>query len=158
MPVHFEKATREDAIYLAPRLRAEDIIECIGWGHTPLASLLRGVQEGLDTRVAYGDDGHALAMFGLGVVHPHWNLTTIWMLAARGVLTERKYQRAMLRYAGPLINEWNAEHPMLGNAVHSLNTVHIQWLERMGFLVNKTYTVTSERGHVYYPFVRYKNV
>jgi len=156
--LHISTATRADAIALAPRLRPEDALESIGWGQTPQSSLVRAVDHGLETHSATDETGSVVGMFGLGHHEPTLGITSVWLMASDNVLTQKKYLRPFWRIAFHFLNLWHQDHQMLGNAVHRANTVHIQWLERAGFIINYAAAIESPLGHVYFPFVRYRNV
>lgn len=156
--LHVHPATRRDAIDLAPRLRPEDALEAIGWGQTPQSSLVRSVDEGMESYTAMDEHGTVVGMFGLGHHDASLGVTTVWLMGTDNILNQRKYLRPFWVYACRFIRGWNSKHNLLGNVVHSHNYVHIQWLERAGFLINYSVPITSPSGHSYYPFVRYQNV
>ena len=156
--IHIYPATRGDAIDLAPRLRPEDALEAIGWGQTPQSALVRSVDEGLESCTALDETGRVIGMFGLGHHEPALRVTTVWLMGTDDILTQRKYLRPFWVHVCTHLHRWHQHHPLLGNVVHRANTVHIQWLERAGFIVNYAAPVTSPAGHIYYPFVRYENV
>ena len=53
-----------------------------------------------------------------------------WMVASPNIT---KYTKILMRYAHQTINDMINQFPLLVNFVDSRNTVHIRWLEHMGF-------------------------
>lgn len=147
-------AHETDAHDLAPNLRLADLRECEGFGVNPLSSLLTAVSDGLETLTLVGRDDEVLGMFGLGIRHPQWNLTTIWLLGTDTLIRDLGYRKKFWIESKQYVNDWCSEQGTIGNMVHAANVVHIAWLQKLQFQINTTHPILSPKGHHYYPFVR----
>lgn len=130
MSVTFRRAEPQDAVVLAPNLRAADKAECdalLGPGHVG-AALLESIV-GSSQATAIEEDGEPIGVFG---VSPHGvpNVGTVWLVG-----TDR-----LPLHKGPLLRQCKADleklhqiYPALTNVVHAENEVHIRFLRWLGF-------------------------
>lgn len=126
-------ATRADAISLAPRLRKEDVEEVEHSGGLPPEIALRYALQISNIAYAVVWKGNVIALFGVtgqidwgdgpGVGHP-------WMLASPELTSIRK---SFLRECRDYVKNWLSVHGTLDGYVWAKNTVHIQWLQWLGF-------------------------
>ncbi|MTK63864.1 MAG: hypothetical protein F8N15_04900 [Methanobacterium sp.] len=126
-------ATLDDALYLASRLRQEDLSEIqANSGQTPEASIRAGLTAG-EAWVAEDDEG-PVAIFGL-IPSPPPLGGVPWMLATPRFLD---HQRQFLRECRQWIETMLARFPILTNVVDARNALHVRWLLWCGFqVVNK---------------------
>lgn len=116
------RSSIEDALQLAPQLRAEDVAEVrAASGKSPLVALQFGIEHS-ECYSAADADG-VFAMFGLGANG------SIWLLASDRLLNHKIF---FLRESLRWFNRWHERHEVLWNLVDCRNTVHIQWLKWVG--------------------------
>lgn len=125
---HIQRATIDDAIDLALRLRPEDVAEiAAGSGECPVVSLVRSYLAS-DAPKAIIHDGQVIGLFGVtplggGVGAP-------WMLASPEL---PQIAVAFLKGAREVVAGWRSEYKLLMNTVDARNTTHIRWLQWLGF-------------------------
>lgn len=120
-------ATREDCLDLAPRLRAEDVQECLYSSGLPAKeSLLLCFHSGETFAVVWGDE--VVALFGhMGVPGV---IGVPWMLAAPALSSIRK---SFLRECREYVHRMLTIYGRLENYVWVGNELHIKWLRWLGF-------------------------
>ena len=152
MPVVFRSSELGDAVSMAPRLRAADLLECQGLGVAPQAALAGGLG-GIECYSAVSKTTHnVVCMFGLGAqaagMHP------VWLLGTDEMMSSLTYLKAFLRFSKVIVDDWSRDCGALGNIVHSGNAVHIRWLESLQFDIRRDTPYTAPSGHTYFPFTR----
>ncbi len=76
----------------------------------------------------------------------------VWMVATDRLV---KYQREFIRESRKWLDEAHEEYPMLGNFVDARNTLHIRWLDWMGFhFINRF----EEWGFERRPFLQFVRI
>jgi hypothetical protein len=142
-------ASEDDAAYLAPRLRKEDLDEIrANSGRDPLEALLYGVQVSTPAYTIIHDN-NPVAIFGAGPL-PFPNLGFIWMLGSPELM---KCQIPFLRQSKRWIEQMHTDvAPMLCNVVDARNEVHIKWLKWCGFTFIKRH---EEFGVERRPFLEF---
>lgn len=124
------RATPEDAVDLAKRLREADLREIQAAGrNSPEESLLSGVDSPDPTYVAVDEDGVPHIIWGTHPSDDHF-LGFVWMMASDS-LEEHWVQ--VLRETRPWIDRIRGHYRVLANAVHKDNSVHVRWLRWAGF-------------------------
>lgn len=129
---HARKATREDALALAPRLRPVDVKEVrVLTGMDPLTSLLNGVKH--DARAIVADDGETvIGMFGVTPTKLP-GVGAAWLLATEELVNKRSHTRQFLRECRAWTWWLHTKYPVIGNTILDENRVAIRWLRWLGF-------------------------
>jgi hypothetical protein len=141
------RATVEDALDLAPRLREEDKKELLAIGMTVEESLLEGVHSPDPCYVAVDDEGVPQIIFGTHPSDEHF-LGFIWMVGTDAVKT---HWIQVLRETRPWIERIRGHYTVLANAVHADNEVHIKWLRWAGFAFLRKIEIN---GHEFLEFAK----
>lgn len=123
------QATREDVLYIAPRLRRADMREIEAGGGDPVGSLLQGLESPDGCYVGVDDEDHPVLIFGTNP-SPDPHLGWVWMMATDAV---RKHRRQLLRETRQWVLQIGRKYRVLSNAVHADNTLHIRWVAWAGF-------------------------
>lgn len=142
MNAHTREATLADVRYVAANLRAADRAEMLAHGRTDaFEALLEGFHLSDPCQVMVDREGNPFGLFG-AVPHPQnpWS-AAVWMLATDSLETEAL---AFARGSRKVVDGWLAKYEHLFNWVDSRNTVHVRWLEWLGFIfLSKTRTPTG---------------
>lgn len=145
-------STAEDVTALAPRLRPADVQELLAAGSP---SALAALQSGLDLSrpclSIVDDQDRVVTMFGV-VPSGDPLVGFVWLLSS-DALDHHKIK--FLRHSREWLTHLHSHHPVLANMVDARNTVHIKWLQWLGF------TFVAERlvgGHLFFEFVRLQHV
>lgn len=142
------RATPEDAVDLAKRLRKADLNEIQALGiSNPEESLMRGLNGSDNCFVAVDEQDRPHIIFGTTPSDEHF-LGYVWMMASDG-LKENWIQ--VLRETRPWIDRIKGHYRVMANAVHAENKVHIKWLRWAGFTFLREYTFN---GHRFYEFAQ----
>ena len=153
---HVRLAVREDAEYLAPRLRKEDVEEIYAAsGDDPLTALLHGLEASTPCYSIINDRDEVVGMFGAGPL-PMPNLGFVWMLAAPGLV---EVQVPFLRQSRRWIEQMHKDvAPVLTNVVDARNEVHIKWLRWCGFTFLRRIEDFGFEKRQFIEFVRLQHV
>jgi len=146
--------TLEDVDYIAPRLRKADREECqAATGKQPLEVLHAGLSLGDISLTLRSPDGDRVGL--CGVVKSYLeNAGVVWMCATDDIY---QYQMTFLRNSKEALAYLGQDYSLLYNCVDARNTVHIKWLDWMGFtFINKHETYGAE-NRPFYEFVRINN-
>lgn len=149
------QATMEDCVFMASRLRPEDVAEIkAAGGSTPLVALLEGFHysdpETLKVGL-YRDEPFAIC----GVV-PMDDLTgAVWAL---GTTDLAKHRIAFLRRSKGIVEGLHQKYPVLTNCVDARNTLHIEWLRWLGFTFIAKHPYWGAEKRPFYEFVRMHRV
>lgn len=152
--IRVRAATREDAEFLAPRLRRADREEVEAAGVTPLDALLGGLDR---ATWAYSIvvEGEVAAIIG---VSPMGSLTSDtgipWLLGSDALL--RQWRR-MCKVAPEWIGHMHEFYPVLVNMVHAKNVLAVKWLRHAGFIVHEP-TIRMPSGELFCLFERSRDV
>lgn len=124
---YIRQSTPEDAYVLARTLREDDLLEI--WHSSrgsPLDALRRGYMDSTAPfTIVWGDQ--VVAMFGVvGVKGEHGSP---WMLGTEDL----RRCWSLLRECRQRVEGYLLDYPVLGNAVWSKNSVHINWIKWLGF-------------------------
>lgn len=131
-------ASPEDIeVLLEDGLRDADLRELEVNGQTPRFALEFSLK--VSTR-AYCIlvDGRPAAIFGVAddIRFPGVSAGVVWLLGTPRLLT---ISRQFLRESRDYLNLLSRGYSVLGNVVHRENTVHIRWLEWLGFTILDSY-------------------
>lgn len=155
MTGHIAPATMADALDLAPRLRAADRAEMQAFtGMPPEIGLPLSLTGGGPTwTIRWDPSGHPLAIFGVGPVPHHPQLGIVWMVGS-----DELFSRPMtfLRQSRLALDGLHQFHPLLGNYVDARNTVHIRWLQWLGFGFLKLHPEFGVEKRPFIQFARLK--
>lgn len=142
------RATPEDAVDLAQRLRKADLKEIRAVGSSsPEEALLAGVHSPDPCYVAVDEEDIPHIIFGTHPSHEHF-LGYIWMMASDGI---RRDWVQVLRETKPWIDRIRGHYRVMANAVHADNKVHIKWLRWAGFTFLREFELN---GHRFYEFAK----
>ena len=149
-------ASREDAEYLAPRLRKEDVEEIrAGSGEDPLPALLHSLEVSTPGYAIINNSEEVVGMFGAGPL-PVPRLGFVWMLASPGLVD---IQVPFLRQSRRWVEQMHKDvAPVLTNVVDARNEVHIKWLKWLGFTFLKRHEEFGVEKCPFIEFVRLKHV
>tara|TARA_B100001093_G_scaffold508707_1_gene571411 strand:- start:384 stop:845 length:462 start_codon:yes stop_codon:yes gene_type:complete len=142
------KAVERDAINLAPRLRAIDVLEVKAVGSTPKKSLLKSFSLP-NTKVFSGIDlktNEVVLMYGVCDSIDDPNTGVIWMLASPSI---HKHKKDVYKLSKPTIDDLSKPYKTVYNFVHKDNKTSIRWLEWAGFTVDKS-KVFDQGGEDFY--------
>jgi hypothetical protein len=146
-------AVPQDAHFLAPRMRPEDIAEVAALsGHTPLQSLLASLEEGAECLSIIDNHEEVVGMFGIN----HWpdfgeDQAAVWLLASPGLVA---IQREFMRQTRSMLRMFHRQYPLLWNVVDERNTTHIRWLRYFGFSFLQRHERLGVEGRPFLEFVR----
>ncbi len=142
-------ATEQDAIELAPRLRAADLNElAVTTGHSGLEALTIGLT-GTECHAIIGDDEQVVGMYGIHH-HPECgpHQAVIWLLASDELVTIKDQ---FIEGTSERLKLFHQRYPLLWNLIDSRQVASIRWLKKIGFQFIKKYE--HPKG-VLYEFVR----
>jgi hypothetical protein len=135
------RATPEDAVDLAQRLREADLREILAVGRSsPEESLLAGVNSPDPTYVAVDEAGVPQIIWGTHPSHDHF-LGYVWMMASDSL---EDHWVQVLRETRPWVDRIRGHYRVLANAVHKANATHIRWLRWAGFTFLREYEFNGE--------------
>lgn len=148
-------ARKEDTHRLAPRLRKADLDEIsASSGERPQLALLRGLMESEECYSVFADHGEPpLAMFGIVRMAENPSVGQVWLLGSDDI----KFNSiGFLRRSKEWVELFQLKFPVLYNNIDARNTVHIKWLQWLGFqFINELQNYGNER-RTFYHFVRIK--
>lgn len=148
-------STLDDADYLAPRLRDEDLQELIAAGSPDaLTTLKAGVLFSKPALSVVDADDRAVTMFGVCPSSDPF-IGYIWLLSS-DVLDRNKMK--FLRHCKQWLEALHKHYPVLTNRVDARNTVHIKWLEWMGFTFVNRVPGQGPGNLPFYEFLRLQDV
>lgn len=145
------EAKLTDIAYLADNIRECDKQEVFAMsGITPEQAFLDGYSHS-DTPYVVEWQGKAIAMFG---VSGDKNKVGIpWMLATNGIKGIRKQ---FIRGCKPYVEAMHTEYPVLTNYVWAENSLHIAWLQWLGFKF-ADHLPLGRNGEMFIHFYKEKN-
>lgn len=142
------RATHEDAVDMAPRLRQADLRELQAVGRKdPLEALLVGVGSPDPCFVAVDAQGKPQIIWGTCPSDEPY-LGYVWMMATDAI---KDHWVQILRETRPYLARIREHYRVLANAVHAENQVHIRWLKWAGFTFLREFDFN---GHRFYEFAK----
>ena len=150
MIVEARRSILPDIAPIAASMRPEDRAEVLAAsGDTPINALRYGYLycDECFTVVAQ-ESREPVAMFGYKVVEKDVG-AVVWLLASTRLLD---YRWSFLRQSRQWMDYFQTKVPLLYNAVDQRNTVHIRWLDWLGFQFIRT---IPEYGTMKLPFVEF---
>jgi len=129
MTITYRDASQEDAIALAPHLRAADRLEVMLAAGDVEAALLASVAAPGVSLAAVNERGEVIALFGMS---DGPNMGIPWMLASDEV---DRHPRHLVAGCRRWVLEMLPHYQLLLNYVHAENTTAIAWLRHIGFTI-----------------------
>lgn len=141
-----------DVFAVAKDIRPEDAAEIYAAsGMDTIGGLMTGYLHSDECwTVCTSKERRPIALFGLRKLDKDKGV--VWLLAANDL---PKYGIRFLRESRGWIDRFHQKADLLFNAVDQRNTVHIRWLEWLGF---KFIRVIPEYGHLKLPFVEFARI
>jgi hypothetical protein len=125
-------STANDVIYLAPRLRPEDVAEVKAYsGRDAYHTLSLGLHVSDQCWTMVSDDDEPAGMFGV-VKSQLPGAGLVWMLCTP-LVPENSMTFLKECRRGGWTNKLHRSYPILWNYVDERNTKHVNWLRWMGF-------------------------
>jgi hypothetical protein len=142
---------KEDCIYLATRLRQADLDEVkAASGLDPCEALLEGLFHSQQCHTVVDGDT-PLAVFGVCPAPLNDSVGIVWLLGSDAL---KMHSIEFLRKSKGWVDELHKAFPVLYNNIDARNTVHIKWLQWLGFnFINEIPEYGVER-RPFYHFVR----
>lgn len=152
--IEVRRTIQGDAESLAPRMREADKAEVkAASGKHPYLALLEGID---CSEQAYTAEvgGEPIAIFG---VCPTDNpsVGVVWLLGSDVI---SKHRIDFLRKSRDWVDHFQTKYPVLCNAIDARNTVHIRWLQWLGFTFIQELPNHGVENRLFYQFVRIHNV
>lgn len=146
---YYRQAGFGDVFDLAPRMRQADVDEVLARsGRDPKDALLAGLRNSDPALTLVGAEGEVVGM--AGVVPGAPGRGAPWMLCSDEI---KRYAPTLVREGRKLIADWLRRYGTLMNFVDARNTVHIRWLELMGFKLGPAAPL-GVNGELFLPFYR----
>jgi hypothetical protein len=148
------KTDLKDALWLAPRLRTEDLIELRSFcpNVPPVAALIDGIKLSDPCWTILGEDNKPIAIFGVAPLDT--NLGSVWLLGSGRI---KDIQREFLRHSRFWIEELHSKYDVLTNYIYAENTVHLKWLKWLGFTIIRRVENFGSLSLPFYEFIRIKS-
>lgn len=148
--VIYRPATLDDAVYLAPRLRAADAEELDAFDDTPHEAKLRRSIERSEVALAATDDGEPIAVLGVGRMSMLSSVGIIWMLGSDGI---ERHRREVLRASKVFLQCCERDYIMLRNFVYTGHHRSLRWLAWLGFTIHPA-APHGPKGSLFHLFER----
>lgn len=140
----------EDAYLVAPRMRQEDINEVkAASGLGPLEGLQRGIEASAECYTIWVGD-NPIGIFGV-VPTGNESIGCVWML---GTDIIKEHQIEFLRKSIEWRDEFQNTYSVLFNNIDARNTLHIKWLQWLGFTFINQFPEYGAELRPFYQFVR----
>lgn len=150
------KATVEEAINIAPRLRAEDREEIIAaTGLPPELVLPLGITPNRHVFVAgviERPDSPEI-IFGVDPVPGEPDVGVIWMVSTPVIFD---YPQRFAAVSAEMISRLHEMYPFLTNFIDERNTRHIRWLKWLGFTMLRRIEKLGPRSLPFLEFASYR--
>lgn len=150
MSYYIREALIEDASTIAPLLREADKNEiAASTGSSPVDAMMYSIMGSKEAFVACLPDGTPVALFGIGDDGVGYGVP--WMVGTDDMI---RFSKSLVKDARKWVDKKTTEYPMLYNYVDSRNTVHINWLRRIGFTVSEIPEYFAVSDVPFYLFTR----
>lgn len=151
--ITIRQSVREDAFVLGPDLRPEDASEVMAaGGKFPTEALLTGLEVS-DECYTMTAGGKVLCMFGI-VQEKNPSIGRIWMLGSSHI---HSHKFEFLRISKEWVASFQESYPILYNFIDARNTVHIRWLNWLGFTFISEHPDYGFERRLFYQFIRTQN-
>lgn len=147
------QARKEDTHLLAPRLRKADLDEIsASSGERPQLALLRGLHESEQCySVLMHPEALPIAMFGIVRMSDNPSVGQVWLLGSDDIGFN---SIGFLRRSKEWVELFQLQFPVLYNNIDARNTVHIKWLQWLGFQFINELPNYGNESRTFYHFVR----
>lgn len=143
------KATPEDARDIASRIRPADRREALAFVGASTSLLLPLAAAKGNAFVGTNLEGRPEVIFGVDPVIEAPGVGMVWLMATTALDTDNITKFLFARNSKRILRELNEQYPILGAYVDERNTVHLEWLDWLGF---KTLKRIPEWGAERRPF------
>lgn len=147
------QADEVDCALLSSILRQADLDEiAAASGERPLVALCKGLWASeFCHAITEDDENHPLAIFGIVRVESNPTIGLVWMLGSDLI---KMHSIEFLRKS----KEWveAQDYEILYNNIDARNTVHIKWLQWLGFTFIQELPNYGVEQRLFYQFVRIK--
>lgn len=156
MIVEARRSILPDIAPIAASMRPEDRAEVLAAsGDSPINALRYGYLYCDECFTVVTQEGREpLAMFGYRVVEKDVG-AVVWLLASTRLLD---YRWSFLRQSRQWMDYFQTKAPLLYNAVDQRNTVHIRWLDWLGFKFIRVLPSFGKQQLPFIEFARLRNV
>jgi hypothetical protein len=155
VPTFTRRASREDVMSVARRLRLEDRQEVMAaCGLPPEAALPPYIDQGREVWVAgLVEDNQPEIVYGLDPIPYVESAAVVWVLS-----TPRLYDYPVefVHNTLRLREEWHARFELLTNYIDERNTRHIRWLKWMGFTIIRRHESFGAQSRPFLEFASYR--
>lgn len=150
-------ATIADVRQVADNMRQEDIDEVQAQsGMAPRESLLLAYMRSKPCHAMVSRSGAVIGLWG--VVPEGDGVGRIWMLGTDGMVDDSIDRKTFLRLSIKYLEELHQQFAVLFNEIDARNTVHLEWLRRMGFTFVRYHSKYGVEGRPFYEFCRMSHV
>ena len=140
----------EDASRMAPRMRQADIDEIrASSGLNHYEGLQQSVKASVECYTAWIGNS-PIAIFGISATDNE-SIACIWMLGT-DIIKEHRIE--FLRKSREWVDEFQNTYSVLFNNIDARNTVHIKWLQWLGFTFINQFPEYGAELRPFYQFVR----
>jgi hypothetical protein len=148
---HYRQATLADVLYVAERLREDDLAELRAQtDHPPGEVLSLPLAEGWPLSVGISKQGNPTVLWG-HIPDREGDSAIVWMVSTAEIAEN---VIPFLRMSAEIIEDLNQQYPVLHNVIDARNTKHIEWLTWLGFAFIKVIPGFGIQGEPFYEFVR----
>ena len=152
------KASKNDIPHIAVNMRLEDIYEIrAASGSCPSDALTIGLEASEVCLVAYNKEKPRcpIAMFGVVPIEDNPTIGRVWLLGTDDI----KFNSVgFLRKSKEFVDYFHQSYPLLFNNIDARNTVHIRWLEWLGFSFVRELPNYGAEQRLFYEFARLQHV
>lgn len=142
----YAHTTDEHVRHVAENMRSCDAEEVrLSHGHDPLTALQTSVNITEEPITVLSPDGVPLTIMGIIPKHLLSDTGIIWMLGCDDAL---RFRRHFLTDVPKVLDIWLERYKMLENYVHVLNTVTVNWLDRLGFEFDEPFNLHNGASFV----------
>ena len=140
-----------DIPVVAANMRQEDVAEVLaGEGRGPKEALLFAFMAGKPCMTICNSKDEPIAMWG--VTPDAGKVGRVWMLGTDELVGDRRIRVRFLREVKAYLKELFKTYAVLWNCVDARNTVHIRWIQWMGFTFVAKHPNYGAEGRLFLEF------
>lgn len=145
------KSKASDVKAVAAAMRKEDVSElAAGEGLEPDKALLFCFMAGKPCMTICDGNGQPVGMWG--VTPDAGKVGRVWLLGTDDLVTDTATRLRFLREAKAYVQELLKTYAVLWNCVDARNTVHVRWIEWMGFTFVAKHPNYGAEGRLFLEF------
>jgi len=145
------KTVASDIPAVAQNMREEDVAEVLAAeGLPPNQALLFCFMAGKPCMTICKADGTPIAMWG--VTPDAGEVGRVWMLGTDELVANRQIRLRFLREVRAYLQELFKTYSVLWNCVDARNTVHVRWIQWMGFTFVAEHPNYGAEGRLFLEF------